>query len=131
MKITAMKSKRQIPPASPYLHNPTYHEHVRPVIEASCVSCHSDGQIAGYAPFTNAEDVVFAARDIAFHVANGIMPPWMPSAETVPLKNDRSLSRGRHCHDRGLGRGAGADLGDPQLYVPATTQRNQLPGNSH
>ena len=72
--------------------NPSYHEHARPIIEANCVACHSDGQIAGYAPFTAAEDVVWAAQDIKFHVVSGIMPPWMPSRANLPLKNDRSLS---------------------------------------
>ena len=46
--------------------NPTYHQHVRPILEANCVACHSAGQIAGYAPFTNVEDVIFLADDIAF-----------------------------------------------------------------
>ena len=72
--------------------DPTYHQHVRPIIEASCVACHSDGQIAGYAPLTAAEDVVWAAPDIKFHVVNGLMPPWPPSRENLPLKYDRSLS---------------------------------------
>ena len=31
---------------------PRYHQHIRPIIEASCVSCHSEGQIAAYAPFS-------------------------------------------------------------------------------
>ena len=33
--------------------NPSYHEHVRPIMEASCNTCHSAGQIAAYAPFEN------------------------------------------------------------------------------
>ena len=100
--------------------HPTYHEHVRPIIEASCVACHSDGQIAGYAPFATAEDVVWAARDIKFHVVNGIMPPWMPSRANLPLQNDRSLS------DEEIAIIAawaddGAPLGDPHDYAPTAT----------
>ena len=100
--------------------HPTYHEHARPIIEASCVACHSDGQIAGYAPFTSAEDVVWAADDIKFHVVNRIMPPWMPSRANRPLQNDRSLS------DEEIAIIAawaddGAPLGDPHDYVPAAT----------
>ena len=30
--------------------NPTYHEHVRAIIESNCLACHVDGQIAAYAP---------------------------------------------------------------------------------
>ena len=101
--------------------HPTYHEHVRPIIEAACVACHSDGQIAAYAPFTDRQDVVLAAQDIKFHVVNGIMPPWMPSRENLPLKNDRSLS------DEEIATivawvDDGAGLGDPEKYVPAATE---------
>ncbi len=100
--------------------HPTYHEHVRPIIEASCVACHSDGQIAGYAPFTLAEDVVWAAQDIKFHVVNRLMPPWMPSRANRPLQNDRSLS------DEEIAIIAawaddGAPLGDPHDYTPSAT----------
>ena len=98
----------------------TYHEHVRPIIEASCVACHSDGQIAGYAPFTSAEDVAWAASDIKFHVVNGIMPPWPPSREGLPLQHDRSLS------DEEIALiaawvDAGAPMGDPHDYAPSAT----------
>jgi len=105
--------------------NPSYHEHVRPIIEVNCVACHSDGQIAGYAPFTVAEDVVWAAQDIKFHVVYGIMPPWMPSRANLPLKNDRSLS------DQEIAIIAawadnGASLGDPHDYKPAATDGFEL-----
>ena len=100
--------------------DPTYHEHVRPIIEASCVACHAEGQIAGYAPLTAAEDVVWFARDIKFHVVSGLMPPWMPSNANLPLKNDRRLS------DEEIAIIAawaddGAPLGDPHDYVPSAT----------
>ena len=98
----------------------SYHEHVRPIVEASCVACHSEGQIAGYAPFTLAEDVVWAAPDVKFHVVNGLMPPWPPSRENLPLQNDRSLS------DEEIAIIAawvdeGAALGDPDDFVPSAT----------
>ena len=99
---------------------PSYHEHVRPIIEASCVACHSDGQIAGYAPLTSADDVVWAAQDIRFHVVNGIMPPWMPSRANLPLKYDRSLSD----HEIAMiaaWADSGAALGDPHDYAPSAT----------
>ena len=98
----------------------SYHEHVRPIVEASCVGCHSEGQIAAYAPFSSAEDVVLAAPDIKFHVVYRLMPPWMPSRENLPLKRDRSLS------DQEIGLIAawvdeGAPLGDPHDYQPEAT----------
>ncbi|MCY3779334.1 MAG: hypothetical protein OXG78_03410 [Chloroflexi bacterium] len=100
--------------------HPTYHEHVRPIIEGKCAACHSDGQIAAYAPFTDPQDVVWAADDIKFHVVNGIMPPWPPSRQNLPLKNDRSLS------DEEIATIAawvddGAALGDSHDYAPSAT----------
>ena len=100
--------------------HPTYHEHVRPIIEASCVACHSDGQIAGYAPLTSADDVVWAAQDIKFHVVNGIMPPWPPSRANLPLKDDRSLSD-EEIAIIAAWADAGAALGDPHDYAPSAT----------
>lgn len=98
----------------------TYHEHVRPIIEANCVACHSEGRIAGYAPLIAAEDVVWAAQDIQFHVVNGIMPPWPPSRANRPLKHDRSLSFEEIAIiDAWVDRGA--ELGDPAEYTPAAT----------
>ena len=106
--------------------HPTYYEHVRPIIEASCIACHSDGQIAAYAPFGDPQDVLFVAEDIKFQVVSGIMPPWMPSRDTLPLKHDRSLS------DREIATIAawvdeGAALGDPADYLPATTAGFSFP----
>ena len=99
---------------------PSYHQHIRPIIEASCVSCHSEGQIAAYAPFSQAEDVLNAAQDIAWHVTKRLMPPWMPSPENLPLQHDRSLS------DREIAliaawAGAGAPLGDEHDYAPSSS----------
>ncbi|MCY4466990.1 MAG: hypothetical protein OXE46_15775 [Chloroflexi bacterium] len=104
----------------------TYHEHARPIIEANCVVCHSDGQIAAYAPLTSTEDVVLAAEDIKFHVINAYMPPWPPSREGLPLQNDRSLS------DADIALIAawvddGAALGNPESYVPAATDGFHIP----
>ncbi len=106
--------------------HPTYHEHARAIIEANCVACHSDGQIAAYAPLTSPEDVVLAAEDIKFHVIYGYMPPWPPSREGLPLQNDRSLS------DADIALIAawvddGAALGDPESYVPAATDGFLIP----
>ena len=106
--------------------HPTYHEHARPIIEANCVACHSDGQIAGYAPFTAAEDVVLAAPDIKFHVVTGIMPPWMPSRVNLPLKRNRSLTD-EEIAMLAAWTDAGAPLGDPHDYTPSATDGFQFP----
>ena len=101
--------------------NPTYHAHVRPIIEASCNACHSEGRIAAYAPFSDPADVVWLAEDIRFHVVNGIMPPWMPSRENLPLKYDRSLSD-TEIATIAAWADAGAPLGDPHDYAPPASE---------
>lgn len=104
----------------------TYHEHTRAIIEANCAACHSDGQIAAYAPLTSAEDVALAAEDIKFHVINAYMPPWPPSRAGLPLQNDRSLSDADIAVIAAWVDG-GAALGNPESYVPATTDRFRIP----
>ena len=101
---------------------PTYHEHVRPIMESNCIGCHIEGQIAGYAPFGNAQDVIFAAQDIKFHVVSRLMPPWMPSPhQSARWKYERSLSD-EEIAIIAAWVDAGADLGDPHDYKPATTE---------
>ncbi len=98
----------------------SYHEHIRPIIESNCVACHSEGQIAAYAPFSEAHIVQENADDIAWHVRNRYMPPWMPSRKGLPLMHDRSLSD----EDIALIAAwveAGAPLGDSAEYAPAAT----------
>ncbi len=100
---------------------PTYYEHARPIIEASCIGCHSAGQIAAYAPFSDPQDVIFAAPDIRFHVVYGLMPPWMPSPENLPLKYDRSLSV-LEIATIAAWVDAGAPLGYADDYKPAASE---------
>lgn len=97
--------------------NPTYQEHVRPVLESSCIACHAEGQIAAYAPLTIQDDVIFFADDIAFHVSARLMPPWMPSASTLPLKHDRSLSDEEIATIIAWAE-TGAQSGDEESYEP-------------
>ena len=99
----------------------SYHEHIRPIIEASCVSCHSDGNIAAYAPLDEPFIAVAVASDIDFHVRTRLMPPWPPSRDNLPLKDDRSLSD----YDIALIAAwaeAGAPLGNSDDYVPSATE---------
>ena len=53
----------------------TYHQQVKPIIDARCVSCHQDG---GIAPFSLAtyEDAATYADLSGAAVELGIMPPW-------------------------------------------------------
>ena len=98
----------------------SYHEHARAIIETNCVACHSDGQIAAFAPLTEASFVQEAAEDIAWHARYGYMPPWPPSDLSLPMQGDRSLS------DQDIATlvawaESGAALGDSHDYAPSAT----------
>ena len=99
--------------------NPTYYEHIKPLLELHCNACHREGQISGDIPLTDVEDVEKGSSDIAFNVSIGYMPPWMPSRLNLPLKHNRSLS------DTEIAtfikwNDIGAPLGDPEDYAPPT-----------
>ena len=103
----------------------SYHEHVRPIIEASCVACHSEGQIAAFAPLTDTQLVLDAAEDIAWHVRYGYMPPWPPSRLSLPMQADRSLSDDEIATIVAWAE-SGAALGDSNDYAPAATDGFEL-----
>lgn len=103
-----------------------YHEHVRPIIEASCTTCHIEGQIAGDIPLTNPEEIVFVAEDIAFHVVTRNMPPWMPSPQSRPLKHERGLSDEEIAIIAAWAE-QGAPLGDAKSYAPAADGTQAIP----
>ncbi|MCA9690676.1 MAG: monooxygenase [Myxococcales bacterium] len=69
----------------------TYYKDVKPLLDASCVSCHQDGGIAPFALTTY--DDAYAARGLIGHAtAARTMPPWPPSDCCAEYVHDRSLS---------------------------------------
>jgi hypothetical protein len=79
----------QQPPLLDYI--PTYHQHVRPILERSCAGCHSAGNIA---PFTldTPEAAVEHARGIQRAVQSRYMPPVRAGGSTPPLLHDTRLT---------------------------------------
>ena len=71
---------------------PTYYEDAKPILDAYCVTCHSDSQ--GIAPFSLADySSSNEIKDlIAIEVAAKRMPPWGAEPGHTPLKYDVSLS---------------------------------------
>jgi hypothetical protein len=63
---------------------PTYYRDVAPILDAKCASCH---RLGGIAPFslTTAADAKAHAAGIDRMTKAGLMPPWMPGADSVPL----------------------------------------------
>jgi len=105
--------------------NPTYYEHVKPIMELHCIACHSEGQIAGDIPLTDPEMVIKGASDIAFNVSIAYMPPWMPSRQSLPMQHDRRLS---DVEIATLVTWADnfAPIGEPEDYVPPSADAYEI-----
>jgi hypothetical protein len=73
------------PAASP----PTYHADVAPILEANCLGCHGEGQVATLLDGHASASVM--ARQIVDWTASDLMPPWSASDACVPLVGKPSL----------------------------------------
>jgi len=72
----------------------TFSQHVQPVLEANCVSCHSDtGPGTTHLEMATAADVSSIAEFIAFRVEDKQMPPWPQSGlQEIDYQYDLSMS---------------------------------------
>ncbi len=70
---------------------PTYHQDVRPLLEARCVSCHQTGSIAPFALDTYEQAQAFAPA-IVQAVTSKTMPPWSAGDADVEYTGDVRLS---------------------------------------
>lgn len=73
----------------------TYHGEARAILEQRCVSCHFEG---GGAPFTLdwradewSEGPAWWTGIIMNAIEEGRMPPWKPSADCIPIENQKML----------------------------------------
>lgn len=69
----------------------TYAEHVAPVLQAHCVSCHREGDI-GPMDLSTYEDAAAWAEMIVEVTQNRTMPPWHATQDNAKFSNDRTLS---------------------------------------
>ena len=69
----------------------TYYEHIKPIVDDKCVTCHTEGKIG---PFTlnNYEEVKAHGLVSKAYVSNKVMPPWPPDNTCNSYKYDRSLT---------------------------------------
>ncbi len=68
-------------------------EHVQPILETRCVSCHTSGGIgSGTLALNTVADAAGIADGIALVTETGYMPPWSPSDQGPLFHNDWSLS---------------------------------------
>ena len=69
----------------------TYSEHIAPVLQKNCQTCHRHGEVA---PFTliDYSDAKAWATEIAEYTQAGLMPPWKPASGYGDFKNSRQLT---------------------------------------
>lgn len=70
----------------------TYNEHIKPILESNCTSCHSKGNI-GPMILDNYDSAASYASMIKFVTQNNYMPPFKADYSKVSYANERSLSK--------------------------------------
>lgn len=68
----------------------TFSNQISRILQRECTSCHHDG---GIGPFrlTNFGDTAVMGDFIYDNVSKDLMPPWLPSADCLPLEDERRL----------------------------------------
>jgi Copper type II ascorbate-dependent monooxygenase, C-terminal domain/Copper type II ascorbate-dependent monooxygenase, N-terminal domain len=93
--------------------SPTYYRDVAPILDAKCASCHRLGGIAPFALTTAADAKAHAAGIVQLTTA-GLMPPWMPGADSAAIiGRDRRRLTGSELSILGRWSAAGAPAGNP------------------
>ena len=70
----------------------TYTKHIAPILQASCVECHHEGQIAPFS-LTAYSEVVGWAEMMQEVVHERRMPPWLAAPEHDQFKNNPTLTK--------------------------------------
>lgn len=69
----------------------TYSEHIAPILQRECQSCHRQGEVAPFS-LVDYSDAQAWATEIAVYTKARLMPPWKPAAGYGHFKNERSLT---------------------------------------
>lgn len=94
----------------------SYHREVAPILAASCVECHRDGDVAPFA-LTSYEDARRRAKTIAEVCSDGFMPPWFADTEAGLFRDERGLGQ-LELEVLRAWAAAGAPEGDPAEALP-------------
>jgi len=108
--------------ATPPVTDPTFHRDIRPLLEASCVGCHSPGQIAPFA-FDTPEAMQQLQELIVASIADRTMPPWGMNPDCHDTVGDLRLSDAQVAmvttwRDQGFPEGEPGDYAAPTLPEP-------------
>ena len=99
------------------IENPTFSEHIAPIIYEKCTPCHRPGSAAPIDLITY-EDVKSKLRTVQLSIRSGLMPPWPADAEYVSYREEKVLSTlQKSLIDRWIDNGA--PEGDPAMTPPA------------
>ncbi|MGE5192210.1 MAG: redoxin domain-containing protein [Deltaproteobacteria bacterium] len=94
----------------------TYTRDVAPIVQAHCVKCHREGEVAPF-PLVTYADVFKRARQLVRVTQSRFMPPWKPEPDFGHFLNERRLTE----RERTLlaeWAEAGAPEGDPAELPP-------------
>lgn len=69
----------------------TYSEHIAPILQRECQSCHRQGEVAPFS-LVDYSDAQAWATEIAVYTKARLMPPWKPAAGYGRFKNERRLT---------------------------------------
>jgi hypothetical protein len=99
----------------------TYSEHVAPILQRRCVSCHRPGQAAPFSLMTY-EDTLGWGAMMKEVIGQRRMPPWGADPEHGPFANDPSLTPAEkqtifNWIDAGAVEGDPGDLPPPPTFV--------------
>lgn len=71
---------------------PTFAEHIAPLIHSKCTPCHRPGSAAPLDLITY-EDVRSRLRTIQLTVQSGLMPPWPADPDYVSYRDEKALTK--------------------------------------
>ena len=69
----------------------TYSEHIAPILQNQCQTCHRPGEVAPFA-LVDYSDAKAWATEIAEYTQARLMPPWKPAPGYGSFKNERRLT---------------------------------------
>ena len=79
------------PPAKEVLSEVTYNRDIAPIMQADCMNCHREGEVAPF-PLTTYEDARKRSKQIALVTQSRFMPPWKPESGFGHFLDERRLS---------------------------------------
>ncbi len=100
---------------------PTYSRDIAPLLQANCVQCHRDGEVAPF-PLVSYADAARRARQIVKVTQSRFMPPWKPEPDFGHFLNERRLTERelvliREWAQGGAPEGDAADLPPPARFT--------------